>query len=140
MPVLAVKASITFWKASRSPPPQFAMTVMVRPDGAGVPGAGVPVAAAPGDGELTAAGAHAVTTSARRTSATDGSQCVRAVIRPPPPRRHLRERLDAAWQPTALEPPPCSARPASLVARTSGNGMHRLQECQRELRRWPREG
>src|SRR6266851_7296470 len=55
MPVFAVNASITFWNASRSPPPQLAMTVMVRLAAAVAVGAPEPCGAA--------VGWHAVATS-----------------------------------------------------------------------------
>src|SRR5438132_5618241 len=61
MPVFAVKASITFWKALRSPPPQLAITVIVRfPADADAAGAAVPCA----PGCCTQAVATKATTSA----------------------------------------------------------------------------
>src|SRR5712691_6691348 len=69
MPVFAVKASITFWKASRSPPPHWAMTVIVPFAAADADAVGLP--------ELCAAGCCVQAATSATTNAIGISESLR---------------------------------------------------------------
>src|SRR2546422_9765034 len=114
---------MTFWNASRSPPPQFAMTVMVRLAAADADAAGV--AEPPGVGDVVAACWQAVATIATTTRATlrnESPRGTRTVIRSPSTLLSAFECRSRAERPRSGRPRPARSRSAARRLRRATVG------------------